>query len=41
MYVGYIRSGFRDRNIIMRDFFPFRSSKKLSTSTEGNVLTRA
>ena len=27
MCVGYRKSGFSDRNIIMRDFVPFRSSK--------------
>ena len=41
IFFGYISSFFSDLNIIMRDFVPFRSSKKLSAPKEGNVLTGA
>ena len=33
MFFGYISIGFSDLNRILRDFVPFRSSKKLSAPT--------
>ena len=41
MCVRYRRSGFSDRNIILREFVPFRSSEKLSAPIEGNRVTKS